>query len=368
MAVKLGTLLLRNAVIGLDHLEAALRSQVLYGGKLGTNLVEIGAIDIDSLSKTLAELTGLPAATPEMLEAADPNALALLDPETASELGAVPMHRTSDGVAVAVIDPDDAKGLAELSARVHGRVSCHVVPELRALYYLEKLYGLPRKPRFVRTATRDAERRAAAAIADRRRSQPGGMSMPESVVVEPRRRRASTPSMANASTSSPPRSQLDSVRGRILGAKGREEIADALVAFGHGRADAVVVFLVRGGNAIGWRGHVSNSPSAVRIEDLSLPLGGISVLQAAHDSEAPYRGRAPSSGRPVEQRLWAALGTAPHPEEALVVPVSVRQRVVNLIYAHTVFGPLTDEFAGGMIELAQATESAYTRMIRAHRS
>ena len=61
--MKLGTLLLRNAAIGLSQLEAALRNQVLYGGRLGTNLVELGFLDLELLSTYLAELTGLPVAT-----------------------------------------------------------------------------------------------------------------------------------------------------------------------------------------------------------------------------------------------------------------------------------------------------------------
>ena len=48
--MKLGTLLLRNAAIGLAQLEAALRNQVLYGGRLGTNLVELGFIDLEMLT------------------------------------------------------------------------------------------------------------------------------------------------------------------------------------------------------------------------------------------------------------------------------------------------------------------------------
>jgi len=70
--MKLGTLLLRNAAIGLSQLEAALRNQVLYGGRLGTNLVELGYIDLELLSAYLAELSGYPIATPTLLDQADP--------------------------------------------------------------------------------------------------------------------------------------------------------------------------------------------------------------------------------------------------------------------------------------------------------
>src|SRR5215468_8197047 len=118
--VKLGTLLLRNAAIGLTQLEAALRNQVLYGGRLGTNLVELGYIDLELLSAYLAELSGLPIATPTLLDQADPR----LVEQVAEKLGA--------------------------------QVTPYVVPELRALYYLEKLFGLPRRGRFVR-AGRAAE-------------------------------------------------------------------------------------------------------------------------------------------------------------------------------------------------------------------
>ena len=39
--MRLGTMLLRDAVITLTQLEQALRAQVLTGGRLGTNLVEL---------------------------------------------------------------------------------------------------------------------------------------------------------------------------------------------------------------------------------------------------------------------------------------------------------------------------------------
>ena len=89
--MKLGTLLLRNAAIGLSQLEGALRNQVLYGGRLGTNLVELGIIDLEVLSTHLAELTGLPAATPTLLEGADSKLLDRLGSDDAHRLRAIPL-------------------------------------------------------------------------------------------------------------------------------------------------------------------------------------------------------------------------------------------------------------------------------------
>src|SRR5262252_857439 len=95
--MKLGTLLLRNAAIGLSQLEAALRNQVLYGGRLGTNLVELGYIDLELLSAYLAELSGFPIATPILLDQVDAGLVQQLGVEDAHRLRAIPLGYLGDG-------------------------------------------------------------------------------------------------------------------------------------------------------------------------------------------------------------------------------------------------------------------------------
>nr|MBA3500674.1 general secretion pathway protein GspE [Deltaproteobacteria bacterium] len=115
--MKLGTLLLRNAAIGLSQLEAALRNQVLYGGRLGTNLVELGFIDLELLSTYLSDLTGFPIATPTLLDEIDKNVLDTLGPDEAHRLRSVPLGYLGSGtdtVAVAMVDPMDVSALDDL--------------------------------------------------------------------------------------------------------------------------------------------------------------------------------------------------------------------------------------------------------------
>src|SRR5258708_28628566 len=91
LGMKLGTLLLRNAAIGLSQLEAALRNQVLYGGRLGTNLVELGFIDLELLGSYLAELSGFPIATPTLLETVEADLIDKLGADDAHRLRAIPL-------------------------------------------------------------------------------------------------------------------------------------------------------------------------------------------------------------------------------------------------------------------------------------
>jgi hypothetical protein len=363
--MKLGTLLLRNAAIGLSQLEAALRNQVLYGGRLGTNLVELGYIDLELLSAYLAELSGFPIATPTLLDQANSGLLEKLGPDDAHRLRAIPLGYLGEGtgsVAVGFVDPTDTGAVEQVATRLGASVTPYVVPELRALYYLEKLFGLPRRARFVRSArTADGD----GEIGDeRRRTQPAmGMVMPPAFTLEPRRRRAS--SQVPLAGTVPFALTFAAACERIDAAMNRDQIAETFTAYAQGRCDALVVFLIRDGNALGWRSWVS-PPASLRkpIEELSLPLGGASSLQSAHDAGQPFVGTPPSAARPVEKQLWAVLGTQPEPFAVLVVPVLVKQRAVNLIYAHLIGRPPPAHLVTEIADLSTRAQTSYLRLIR----
>lgn len=363
--VKLGTMLLRNAAIGLTQLEAALRNQVLYGGRLGTNLVELGYIDLELLSAYLAELSGLPIATPTLLDQADPRLIEQLGAEDAHRLRAIPLGHLGEGtgtVAVAVVEPGDPRIVEQVAAKLGAHVTPYVIPELRALYYLEKLFGLPRRARFVR-AGRASGLPNGNLPGERRRTQPAmGMVMPPALTLEPRHRRASSsaPLVAVPSAIS-----FATACERIDTATNRDHIAETFATYAQGRCDALVVLLIRDGNALGWRAWVA-PPAALRkpIEELSLPLRGASSLQSAHDAGQPFVGTPPSAARPVEKQLWAALGTQPEPFAVLVVPVLVKQRAVNLVYAHIASSPPPDLLVTELGELAARAQASYLRLIR----
>ncbi|MBS1118721.1 MAG: GspIIEN domain protein [Deltaproteobacteria bacterium] len=363
--MKLGTLLLRNAAIGLAQLESALRNQVLYGGRLGTNLVELGFIDLELLSAYLAELSGFPIATPTLLDAVDGGLMDKLGADDAHRLRAIPLGFIGDAmdhVAVAVVEPTNTQVLDELAARLGARITPFVVPELRALYYLEKHFGLPRRARFIRSARPGSE---ADEGSERRRSQPAqGMVMPPEFTLEPRRKRPSG-SLLAASPNPAVTLSCGAACERIDTANHRDGIADALLAYATGRCDALLVFLIRDGNALGWRGYLSNPAAAkASLEDLSLPLAGASSLQSAHDAGQPFVGVPPSAARPVETKLWAALGAVPEPTSVVVVPILVKQRAVNLIYAHTLGGAPDPQLVTELVDLAGRCQTAYLRLIR----
>lgn len=373
--MKLGTLLLRDAVISLNQLEAALRAQVLYGGRLGTNLVELGFINVDRLGDYLSTVLDVPVASQERLEGVGPNVILqfgadLADLYTAFPLG--PSQGHPGALDVAMADPLDSLAVDQLSTQCSRRVIPHVASELRILYYLEKHYGIVRKARYVREASESTGHRGG----ERRRVQPVAQNVPKKVRFEPKKK--STAEAAVTDEAPPPQSSgtfgvpnkprvqfLDSCAA-LAAAKNRDDIADAIIEYAAGRFGVTVVLLLRSANAVGWRLYAHGSGGVQdAVEKLSLPLNASSVFQAAHDAAHPYRGRATTAGRPIEKQLWDAVGVDAEPSDMLVVPVLVRSRVVNLIYAHGAGGGAIDnDYAGEMSELGHRASDSYVRLIK----
>ena len=303
---------------------------------------------------------------------------------TAASLGVIPLGKLPpfvDALAVAMIDPKDDHAIDQLADQTGMAITPYIVSELRALYYLEKHYGLPRQARFVRQGTRKTT-----GAMDRRRSQPaGGIVTPPPVRLEPRRKSGNV-AVPPTPAPAPPKVGFADACDRIDLAHHRDEIAATLLEFADGRFPALVLFLVRDGNALGWRAFTER-PLTKPIAELALPIGGTSSLQCANDDLRPFRGKPPAAAQPTERALWEFLDLAPAAEVAVVgqalgrLALAAQLAIVapallvrlaliepapreGLVYAH----PRGDRFEGAVIdelnELAVRASEAYLRLIR----
>lgn len=363
--MRLGTLLLRDGVITLSQLEAALRAQVIYGGRLGTNLVELGFVELDALAGYLSRVLEVPLATRDHFENASSEALEALGPALADVYTAVPLgfedHGDARVLALALAEPKNEHTIEKLATQCGYPIRAYCAPEMRLYYYLENYFHLTRKARYVRSGT---AKRSPGYMDDRRRSQPThGLAAPPSVLLMPQ----SEDGQSGGYVPDTPGTRLsfEETLRRIQGTRHRDAIGELLMDFAIGRCGAAVLFLLRDQNALGWRVYSVDSVGMEEsVEELSLPLAGLSSLQIARDSGEPFRGPAPSAGKPAERRLWEATGTAREPSEMAVLPIRVRQRVVNLFYAHPLPGlELGDELYDQLVALAAAAGDAYGRLL-----
>lgn len=152
---RLGERLVAEGLVERDKVEHALRAQVVWGGRLGTNLIELGYIDLDELSRALGRHHNVPAALARHFEKADPALQSQLPAEIADRHSFVPILRLADNkVAGAGMDPLDPDALAEIADALSCEVDelvASVAAEQRMRYQLERVYGIARATRYLRS-------------------------------------------------------------------------------------------------------------------------------------------------------------------------------------------------------------------------
>jgi len=152
---RLGELLVAAGLLTAEQVEQALRAQVMWGGRLGTNLVELHFLELDPLSRALGRQHHLPAVLARHFEKADADLQRMLSADFAERFSCVPVLRMGPErhVVVASIAPLLPRQLAiigdELAVEVERLVPA-IAPELRIRYQLERVYGIRRAARFLR--------------------------------------------------------------------------------------------------------------------------------------------------------------------------------------------------------------------------
>ncbi|MBZ4415858.1 hypothetical protein [Myxococcus sp. RHSTA-1-4] len=150
MAEKLGAILVRKGLITQAQLDEALKAQLIYGGRLGTNLVELDILDIDTLAMVLGEQSRYPVAQEADFEAVPDATLALLPAALAEKHLAFPLGQEGRRLKVAMVNPQELRDTDALSFATGLRIVPYVAPELRVYHFLAKRYDIKREARYIR--------------------------------------------------------------------------------------------------------------------------------------------------------------------------------------------------------------------------
>lgn len=127
--MRLGELLIQEKLITPQALEEALEAQVVHGGRLGTNLLELGFLQEKDLARMLGQLHGCAHSSGEMKP--DPQALELVDLNDADDKDYLPMRVDATRLSLAVINPRDLTTLDAVAFKTGKRVVPVVIPEFR---------------------------------------------------------------------------------------------------------------------------------------------------------------------------------------------------------------------------------------------
>ena len=322
--MRLGDLLVANGLITQMQLDEALRNQSMFGGRLGSNLVELGYIPETKLAEVLSAQLKIPAANAGEFETISSEALAKLDSVTAKKHGVVPLSLEKKTLRLAMSDPTDLRALDEIAFATGCQVKPVVAPEVLIKYALEKSYSVGRPSRYVRL---------------------GGATSGEFQVVHTPSAMQSDVDKAAADGEIVDRSEfLDHSRNRQFDASDAAytltqasqgfaavnkpaDISAVLLRFAAQNFSQVALFAVRGDQLAGW-GQVGCKIDNNQMPRVIFPVAQSELFRLVCGGRVPYIG--PPRDATLDNWVFETIGMTPG-DELLCLPLLVNSQAVGLL-------------------------------------
>lgn len=136
--MKLGEALVKEGLITPAQLKIALERQVIFGGRIGTNLVELGILKEEELLNFLSKYFRVPAVPLKELNSVPEDVTQSLKKEIVEKYKLIPFRKEKNRLHVAMLNPKDIKVIDELRFTTGFDIIPYCITELRLLFALEK--------------------------------------------------------------------------------------------------------------------------------------------------------------------------------------------------------------------------------------
>ena len=154
--MSLSSLFVQREIATIREVEEALARQVLYGGDLVTNLLEVARLDEGKVTPLLAESFGMTAAPPGELAAPSDAARKLVPSEMASGQVMIPLVADGARLVLAVAEPLAKEAVDELSFALGLVIEQQISPSFRIKQAISRAYEAPLERRVQRLLARIA--------------------------------------------------------------------------------------------------------------------------------------------------------------------------------------------------------------------
>ena len=287
MVMKLGEALVKASLITREHLRLALERQVIFGGRIGTNLVELKVIKETELVSFLSKYLKVPAVDPSKLVSIDEETISCISKEMAEKYKVVPFRKDRNRLHVALLDPRSMAAVDELRFITGYDIIPYVTSELRLLYALEKYYGLERDLRYISIFGKDGEQ----------------------VEEKPKDGEEN-------------KKELAKIKESFANAKDRDEIIGLLLNETKKISSRAAIFILKGDKVAGWKARGMNA------ENLEFKLEPSSIFAEVMNKASYYRG--PLMKIPGNASLISILSGTP--QDCCMIPIQLRDRIIAFLY------------------------------------
>lgn len=328
MAITLLEMLLEAGRITPDQCDEALQNRVFFGGRIGTNLIELGFLSEDDLARFLSQKLLVPFVEPRRLLNLPTAVIEIIPRELAIKYRVVPIGEENRRLSLVMADPFALTAIDEISF-ITGRVIRPLIsPEVRVVQALGKYYGFEIDERYRRIIER--------IDAPPEQTKPPGPESDDREVIS-----WGDGEDGGEWARQVERYSVGRVSQLLARAESREEIADALMCYLGQEFSRVGLFMVRKDTASGWRA-VRGGEEIGGFPLVHIPLTRPSVLKTVREGKSFYLGTLADC--PLNTQLVEGLGGGGQ-KAVLVMPLTVGGRVAGLLYVEGAGRELDERYA-----------------------
>jgi hypothetical protein len=357
--MRLGEVLMREGLITATELERALQRGEQQKVRLGTALVELGFVDVDTIARALSAMHQVPAVLSKHVDNVDRAVIALVPKLVATKRRAVPIGWTPTKPPRLVVAFEDPRStpIEDFAVAAGARIEVGVAPELLVNRLLSRYYGVTTSmtnQRFVHVDPATLQKPPSEPPAEKPAPPVLTLSLPPLPM----------PPVEEAPVSLVPMLDVEDAVAALKATTTSDEIGNVLSTWLHSTYRIGLVLVVKDilGMAIGWRGWAPGIDQAA-IEAISIPLGPPSMFTTVYEGKVAFLGPPPEEGMAIQRKIWSALGSD-EPLESIVIPVMLGERMVNILYAHATGGTIPDGALEDAARVAREATTAYARLIR----
>jgi len=369
---KLGQILVERGWVTGEQLIRAIQSQRIVGGRIGTCLLEMDVVTEERLLEALSDQLEVPAVRIEQLRGISYEVLDLVPPKVALRCQAIPFGATETEVDIATLNVHNLAFLDELAFCTNRKVKAHIANEVRIFEALEKYYNIDCPRRYGHLLDRLNRARYMWDESAKILLGSGGgdevvWADPEEVFAETSRvihsaagRSTLTPGGQGAAAPKPhpaaapkPRPAAASARRRVAGApaldlKGVERllqnqtdyhaIGKILLSYLAQRFQRCALFKVQQNCVVGWLAHGEHFDRKL-FRAVLISFDQPSIFLNLRRGAGFHLGPLPPM--PAHRQLARCWG-GDWPKACLMVPVTLRNRMVIVLYGDQGEGDLAD--------------------------
>ncbi len=339
MSVKLGQILIKAGRISPDQLEEGLRNQVVHGGKLGTNLIEMGFIKEQELALILGHKLGVPFISAEQIAGINDEIRGHISAEVADKYKVIPLQLEKKRLSLAMADPSDFSAIDAISFLTGYIIRPVVCPELLLVKMLDKYYGIKRNLRYPTTAHPTKAR----SPHDSSTVQPHGEHDVPSAVTEDSVEDYQFPMFDNFEGfhqlngdqfeelymgSASRTISMDTIAQELADARNRDVIAQTILQFVSIAFPVAALILIRNATIIGWKALVRGEQPP-EFTNLAISVNEPSMLNTVLTTKSFFLGPVPDT--PANKEIIKALSSR-RQGATLVMPLTILDRIVVFLY------------------------------------